>query len=173
MAYSFVPQGQGWGGSMGGYGSLGMGAGLANALGVGLNLADGFRRFQNSVYLDQAQLPAAYRGYQADLADNTYRQEDALGAIHGLREDMNKRMNPGLVGQGTPPQAWQTPLAANPQQIQQAQQQQMQQAMPQGVAQMLQVGQLAPGQQTGIRALDIMRPPVDQASQPYQGPYRR
>ena len=166
MAYSFVPQGQGWGGSLGGYGSLGMGAGLANALGVGLNLADGFRKFQNNVYMDQAQLPAEYRGHEAALAENTFEQEDAYGALNVLRQRLNQRMGPGTdPNQAQGPQAWQTPLAANAQQTQQMQ--------PQSIGQMLQVGQQPAGQPTGIRALDVARPPVQQQDLPYQGPFRR
>lgn len=74
MAYSFVPPGQGgFGRTLGGFGSLGIGRGLVNAMGTTLNMADAIRKWQNQNILDQWQVPAeaaqAYgRMWQGDLA---------------------------------------------------------------------------------------------------------
>ncbi|MDC9589822.1 hypothetical protein PSI23_11060 [Xenorhabdus sp. XENO-10] len=95
MAYGFVPRGDSWGGSLGGFGSLGMGAGLANALGVGLNLADGFRRYQNNVYLDPMRLRSQRAGFEADYAGNKFQQGRYLSGLSTLIERDGMSADPG------------------------------------------------------------------------------
>ena len=78
MAYSFVPPpGQGgFGRTLGGFGSLGLGRGLANALGGTLNMADAIRKWQNQNILDQWQVPA-----EAAQAYSQMWRNDLSGAL--------------------------------------------------------------------------------------------
>lgn len=58
--YSFTGPGYGWGG-----GSYGVGSALMNALGGGINLANGFRDLENRNITDQFRVPAQAAGYDA------------------------------------------------------------------------------------------------------------
>lgn len=120
MAYSFTPRGDQWGGSLGGYGSLGMGAGLANSLGVGLNTADAFRRYQNNVYLDPMRLRSQYAGYESEYAGNKLRQADNLGALSTLMQRLGVSTMPGPWANGQQQieqeAAWQIPMKTQTQQ---------------------------------------------------------
>lgn len=117
MSYSFAPRGNQWGGSLGGYGSLGMGTGLANSLGVGLNMADSFRRYQNNVYLDPMRLKGQYAGYEADYAKNRYNQIREMASIHDAMKLLKESGIPGPWANGQQQQtqqqaAWQVPMAS-------------------------------------------------------------
>lgn len=98
MAYSFVPPGQGnFGGTLGGFGSLGIGQGLANALGTGLNLAQAFRRFQNDNMLDQFRIPAQEAEANNAMLQHDFNAMQALVAKNQIQPYLATGARPGPI----------------------------------------------------------------------------
>lgn len=98
MPYSFVPPGQGhFGGTLGGYGSLGIGQGLVNALGTGLNLAQAFRRYQNDNMLDQFRIPAQEAEANNAMLQNDFNAMQALVAKNQIQPYLATGARPGQI----------------------------------------------------------------------------
>lgn len=105
MAYSFIPPGGGsFGGTLGGFGSLGLGAGLMNAMASGLNLAGGFRKYQNQNILDQYQIPAQAAQATQQMWDADFGTRRAQGAIPDFERLLRMSAQPGQIydQQGNP-----------------------------------------------------------------------
>jgi hypothetical protein len=98
MAYSFVPPGGGsFGGTLGGYGSLGIGAGLMNAMGSGLNLAQAFRRYQNDNMLDQYRIPAQEAEANNAMWNNDFGALRASAAENQIMPYLRTGAQPGPI----------------------------------------------------------------------------
>lgn len=98
MAYSFIPPGGGsFGGTLGGYGSLGIGAGLMNAMGSGLNLAQAFRRYQNDNMLDQYRIPAQEAEASSAMWNNDYSALRASTAGNQIMPYLRTGAQPGFI----------------------------------------------------------------------------
>lgn len=98
MPYSFVPPGQGhFGSTLGGYGSLGIGQGLVNALGTGLNLAQAFRRYQNDNMLDQFRIPAQEAEANNAMMQNDFNAMQALVAKNQIQPYLATGARPGQI----------------------------------------------------------------------------
>lgn len=98
MAYSFIPPGNGsFGGTFGGYGSLGMGQGLVNAMGTGLNLAQAFRKYQNDNILDQYRIPAQAAEATNQMWNSDFDTARTQAASIGQNQEIMTPAAPGPV----------------------------------------------------------------------------